>query len=146
MFNRTEKSIKDFARCLSGLPNLHTLEITYMGSSHSRFLRAGLKSTLPQIRTASLPSAAHHILRHCPNIEDLTCSPGGPNEDFFESLAVGKLNLRRFGTLFPGEADGWTSKSPAHMATLLSEVSSARTSKDLPPNQGIILHPCKVSP
>jgi len=144
----TDKVIKDFTRCLRALPNLHTLEITSIESlSVPSQLRAGLKSTtLPQIRTAILPSTAHHILRHCPNIEDLTCSPGGPDKEFIESLAVGKLNLRRFATLRNGEVGSWTSKCPVYMATSLVEVLSARTGTDLPSNQGIILHACKLSP
>jgi len=143
--SRKEKTLKDFVRCLPVLQNLHTLEITCMRAD-SRLLGAGLKSTLPQIRTVILPSTAHYILRHCPNIEDLTCSPGGPNREFFESLAIGKPKLRRFATLFPGDIDGWTSKCSAHMVTLFFEAPSTRTGEDLPPNQGNILHACKVSP
>ena len=140
----TDKAIKDFARCLPALPNLRTLEISSI--EHPQLLCAGLKSTtLPQIRTVILPSAAHHILRHCPNIEDLTCSPDGPGKEFFGSLAAGKLNLRRFATLRPGEVDSWTGRYPVHMTVSFVEALSTRTGKDLPSDQGIVLHACKLS-
>jgi len=128
-------TVKDFARCLPALPNLHTIEITSMDSAYSRFLRAGLKSTtLPQIRTIILPSTAHYILRYCPNIEDLTCSPDGPGREFFESLAMGKSKLRRFAALRPGEVDSWTSKSVLNTATLFAQALSTRIGGDLPSN------------
>jgi len=143
----TDKVIKDFARCLRALPNLHTLEITSIELLCTRsHLRAGFKSiTLPQIRTAILPASAHHILRHCPNIEDLTCSPGGPHKEFIDSLAVGKLSLRRFATLRLGETDSWASKHSVSTAILFVEVLSTRTGTNLPSNQGIVLHACKLS-
>lgn len=117
-----------------GPTNLNTLAITSIEGTDSRF-RVGLKyTTLPQIRTTILPSAAHHILRHCPNIEDLTCSPDGPNKEFFQSIAVGKLNLRRFATLRPGQVYAWTSKHPAHAVVSFAQPLSTRIGKDLPSN------------
>ena len=131
-YGEAGKTTKDFVRCLSALPNLHTLAITSIGGANSRF-RVGLKyATLPQIRTAILPPAAHHILRHCPNIEDLTCSPDGPNKEFFQSIAVGKLNLRRFATLRPGQVFAWTSKHPPHTVVFFAQALSTRIGKDLP--------------
>jgi len=145
--DRTDNAIKDFARCLLALPNLHTLEITSIEGAHSRLLRAGLRSTsLPQIRTVVLPSAGHRILRHCPNIEDLTCSPDGPGKQFFGSLAAGKLNLRRFATLRPGEVDSWNGKYPVNMMVSFVKALSTSTGKGLSSNQGIVLHACKLSP
>lgn len=152
--------MKDFAQCLPALPNLHTLEITSMENTHSQLLCVGLMTAvLPQIRTAILPPAAHHILRHCPNIEDLTCSWEGPNRQFFESLAVGKMKLKRFATLFPGaavslrrfaallpgEADSWASEYHVHTVTSFAQALCTRIGRDLPSNRGIVPDACETS-
>ena len=105
----TETILEIFARCLAALPNLHTLEVISMGTHYSQPLRTALIGVdLPQIRTLVLPSMAHSLLRHCPNVDDLTCTPFRPDEEFVESLAVGQQKLRRFAVLFPGNATAWT--------------------------------------
>jgi hypothetical protein len=105
----TETIFDIFVRCLAVLPNLHTLEVISMGNHYTEPLRKALHDIkLPQIRTLILPSMAHCLLRHCPNVDDLTCTPFRPNEDFIESLIVGGQKLRRFAVLFPGNAIAWT--------------------------------------
>ena len=100
-----------FIRCLAVLPNLRTLEVISMGAHYSEPLRNALKGIkLPQIKTLILPCMAHCLLRHCPNVDDLTCTPFRPNEDFIQSLIVGQQKLRRFAVLFPGNAIAWTRK------------------------------------
>ena len=105
----TEGIFNTFISCLAALPNLHTLEVISMGTHYSDPLREALIGVkIPQIRTLILPSMAHYLLRHCPNVDDLTCTPFRPNEEFIQSLIAGKQKLRRFAVLFPGNAIAWT--------------------------------------
>jgi hypothetical protein len=105
----TEAILETFVKCLTVLPNLHTLEVTSIGTKYSQPLRKALNGIkFPQIRTLVLPSMAHCLLPHCPNLNDLTCTPFCPDEGFIESLAAGKQKLRRFAVLFPGDATAWT--------------------------------------
>lgn len=105
----TDEIVDIFVRCLAALPNLHTLEVISMGMDYSDPLCDALTGIrLPQIKTLILPSMAHCLLRHCPNIDDLTCTPFRPNEDFIQSLIAGRQKLRRFAVLFPGNAIPWS--------------------------------------
>lgn len=108
--------LETFARCLAILPNLHTLEVISMGTNCSEPLRKALEGVkLLQIRTLVLPSMAHYLLRHCPNVDDLTCTPFRPDEEFVGSLAIGQQKLRRFAVLFPGNATAWSGeRCPDH--------------------------------
>src|SRR5579872_348539 len=93
----SEAILETFVKCLAALPHLHTLEVISMGIHYSDPLRDALKGIkLPQIRTLILPSMAHSLLRHCPNVDDLTCTPFRPNEEFVGSLIAGQQKLRRF--------------------------------------------------
>jgi len=104
----TETILESFARCLAVLPNLHTLEVISMGTHYSEPLCRALKGVrLPQIRTLILPCTSHSLLRHCPNVDDLTCTPFRPDREFVESLAIGRQKLKRFAVLFPGDAIAW---------------------------------------
>lgn len=105
----TDAIFEIFVRCLTVLPNLHALEVISMGSHFSDPLRDALDGVeLPQIKILILPSMAHCLLRHCPNVDDLTCTPFRPNEDFIRSLIAGRQKLRRFAVLFPGNVVAWT--------------------------------------
>lgn len=100
--------LKTFTRCLAALPNLRTLEVISMGVQYSRPLQNALDGIkLPQIRTLSLPSAAHHLLLHCPNVDDLTCIPFRPDQEFVDILSTSRLRLRRFATLVPVNPIAW---------------------------------------
>lgn len=105
----TDTIFDTFVKCVTVLPNLHTLEVISMGTHYSEPLCRALDGIkLPQIKTLILPSMAHCLLRHCPNVDDLTCTPFRPNENFIRSLIVGQQKLRRFAVLFPGNAIAWT--------------------------------------
>lgn len=110
----TGAMLRTFARCLVVLPNLHTLEVVSMGTDYSQPLRKALRGLkLPQIRTLILPSTAHHILRHCPNVDNLTCTPFRPDGEFVESLTMGQQKLRRFAVLFTGDVTVWAGEKCA---------------------------------
>jgi len=115
----TDAIFKIFVRCLAVLPNLHTLEVISMGTYYSESLRNSLEGiSLPQIKTLILPSMAHCLLHHCPNVDDLTCTPFRPNEPFIQSLVIGRQKLRRFAVLFPGNAIAW-----ADLARVFPDIS-----------------------
>ena len=80
-----------FVKCLKSLQNLHTLEIGRAEGAITTQLKIALKRVkLPQIKTLILPPAAHPLLRHCHNIEDLVCvvkDKTVASDDFLGSLA-----------------------------------------------------------
>src|SRR6266478_5514049 len=81
-----------FIKCLESLPNLHTLEIGSLGGFYdTTLLKNALKHVeLPQVKTLTLPLAAHPLLQHCHNVEDVAFVSGHgglPSNEFFESLA-----------------------------------------------------------
>ena len=81
--------LRFFVKCLKFLPNLHTLEIrggNVMGTSLKEALE---RVKLPQIKTLILPPTAHHILRHCHNVEDVVYVARNitwPSDEFLASL------------------------------------------------------------
>jgi len=81
----------EFIQCLGSLPNLHTLEIARAHSRITTPLANALKRVnLPQIKTLILPPAAHPLLRHCHNVEDVVYVVGDeiiPSDEFLMSLA-----------------------------------------------------------
>ena len=63
-----------FVKCLKSLPNLHTLKIGWMASFETLPLENALDGVeLPQIKTLILPPAAHPLLQHCCDVEDVVC-------------------------------------------------------------------------
>ena len=74
---RMDAILPAFVKCLQSLPNLHTLELCHVHQEMTTKLRLAFeKIKLPSIRTVVLPTIAHHILRSCPNVEDVTCNVG----------------------------------------------------------------------
>ena len=74
---RIDTILPAFANCLQSLPNLHTLELCHVHQEMATKLKKAFERvTIPSIRTAVLPATAHHILRSCPNVEDVTCNVG----------------------------------------------------------------------
>ena len=70
----TEIALPACARAIEALPNLHTLQIIRMDSQMSTLLKNALKGCIfPQVRTISLTSRAHHILRCCPEVRKVIC-------------------------------------------------------------------------
>ena len=65
-----------FVKCLESLPNLHTLEVGLVGDVTSPLKKAFKGIKLPQIKALTLPPAAHPLLRHCCNVEDVICVGG----------------------------------------------------------------------
>lgn len=105
----TETILETFVRCLAVLPNLHTLEVTSVESDYL-FYNTMNGTKLPQIRTLILPSMAHHLLRHCPNVEDFTCTNFRPDEELAKSLAKGQRKLKTLAVLFSGDSITWKSE------------------------------------
>jgi len=87
------EAVPTFVECLGSLPNLHTLEIGF-GENNPDTLR--LKNVLqrlqlPQIKTLILPPAAHPLIEHCPNVEDVNWVVGdrtATSDDFLRSLVL----------------------------------------------------------
>jgi hypothetical protein len=83
--------VPSFVKCLESLPNLHTLEITRVADYITTSLEKALKPVkLPQIKTLILPPAAHPLLEHCCNVEDVVCvimSKTISSGEFLRSLA-----------------------------------------------------------
>jgi hypothetical protein len=62
-------------RAIEALPNLHTLQIVRTDRKMSTLLKNACKGHIfSQIRTISLPSRAHHILRRCPEVRRVICT------------------------------------------------------------------------
>ena len=84
-------SFPPFVKCLKSLPNLHTLEIGWVDNSITAPLQGALKGAkLPQIKTLILPPAAHPLLQHCRDVEDVVCAVRDQTtslEGFLGSLA-----------------------------------------------------------
>ena len=65
-------TISEFIKCLQSLPNLHTLEIASCDPCPRKWKKlAPKRAKLLQIKALVLPPAAHPLLRHCPNVEDI---------------------------------------------------------------------------
>lgn len=80
-----------FIKYLESLPNLHTLEIGFVDYyPRAPILENALKGVkLPQVNTLILPSAAHPLLKCCPNVEDVDWVIGdktATSDEFLGSL------------------------------------------------------------
>ena len=100
----TSRVMKMFVKCLTALPNLHTLEIVSVWDYKLvKVLVIAMRNEKPQlqrIRTLVLPPEAHELLRYCPNVVDLTCR-NAPNEPFVDSLMASGLNhLTKFSAVY----------------------------------------------
>ena len=129
----TEGIPETFTGCLTVPPNFHALEVIYMSARYLRPLYKALNGIKhPQTRTRFLPSVAHHILRHCPNVDDLTCIPFQLDQEFVESLAVGQQKLRRFSALFPANPIISANEGRSEYSGCVINGSPSRTGSDLP--------------
>ena len=89
---QTRFTFPSFVKCLESLPNLHTLLIACVEDSITTPLKKALRGVkLPQIKTLFLPPAAHPLLKHCPNVEEVFCTfyryENVPSDGFLRSLA-----------------------------------------------------------
>ena len=73
--SRVESISHSFVKCLKSLPNLHTLEIgMFCGDTVTTKLKKALgRVKLRQIKTLIIPPAAHPLLQHCRDVEDVIC-------------------------------------------------------------------------
>ena len=64
-----------FVKCLKSLPNLHTLEVgKWADDTTTAPLKKALRRVkLPQVKTLIIPTAAHPLLRHCHDVEEILC-------------------------------------------------------------------------
>ena len=71
--NLGDQVVHPFARCLSSLPNLHTIKLGSFGDGpDTTLLETALgRIRLPRIKTLIIPEPAHPLLKHCPNVEDV---------------------------------------------------------------------------
>ncbi|KAH7905693.1 hypothetical protein BJ138DRAFT_735342 [Hygrophoropsis aurantiaca] len=89
--------IPAFARCLSSMPNVQTIEVVHAHSQMTTALKNAFEGRrFPSVRTAIVPSCAHEILRCCPLVEEVTC-----NEDTGSTVigAIIKGNCTRVRSL-----------------------------------------------
>ncbi|KAJ7066376.1 hypothetical protein C8F01DRAFT_1123058 [Mycena amicta] len=64
-----------FARCISQMPNLHTLQIIHAHTQMTSHLKDGFAGiSLPTIQRIVLPGHAHEILRCCPEVREVICT------------------------------------------------------------------------
>ena len=88
------KSSVPFVECLKSLQNLHTLEIGWTGDSISSPLKGALKGDkLPQIKALTIPPAAHPLLQHCCEVEDVVCL--ARDEPQFSNMVLRSLASNR---------------------------------------------------
>ena len=73
--NSTATILPAWVRAIEALPNLHTLQIGGTHRQISTLLKNAFEGHIfPQVRTISLPSHAHHILRCCPEVKKVISS------------------------------------------------------------------------
>ncbi|KAF9648465.1 hypothetical protein BDM02DRAFT_3239797 [Thelephora ganbajun] len=101
---RMDTILPAFADCLQSLPNLHTLELCHVHQEMTTKLKRAFEGVkiLP-IRTVVLPITAHHILRSCPNVEDVTCNVGGGSQ-ILGAIAFKCPKVERISGMIPSPA------------------------------------------
>ena len=106
-----------FVKCLTALPNLHTLEIVLMWklepveAFRTAVMKGGPRFQLQRLRRLIIPSTAHLLLRFCPNVEDFTC--GSISNPLVGSLVAGGLKqLTKLSVVnvYKGGRDAWLSR------------------------------------
>ena len=119
-FTRTRFPFPSFVTCLKSFPNLHTLLIGAVHGSVTTQLKKALKCVkLPQIKTLILPPAAHLLLKHCRNVEEVFCVcykyETVPSDGFLIALTSNrKSKIKRLAiplVLWPNPSRKWSSTS-----------------------------------
>jgi len=101
---RMDTIIPAFADCLQSLPNLHTLELCHVHQGMTTKVKRAFEGVaIPSIRTVVLPTIAHHILRSCPNVEDVTCNVGDGSQ-IFGTIASKCPKVERISGMMPSPA------------------------------------------
>ncbi|KAJ7735646.1 hypothetical protein DFH07DRAFT_779936 [Mycena maculata] len=76
-----------FARCLSQMPNLHSLQIIHAHTKMTTHLKNGFAGcSIPSVRKIILPSWAHEVLRCCPEVTHVICT-GGDSSNLVSAIA-----------------------------------------------------------
>jgi hypothetical protein len=78
-----------WVRSIEALPNLHTLQIQMHHKMPSDLKRAFEGHVFPQVRTISLPSHAHHILRCCSEVRKVICNSRMDSSTLVSAIAMG---------------------------------------------------------
>ncbi|KAF8129168.1 hypothetical protein EV363DRAFT_1337933 [Boletus edulis] len=72
---RSAEIIPMFAACLATLPNLSTIQIIFAHFQMATAIKNGFEGKrFPSVRKIFLPSSAHHIIKSCPDLEEVTCT------------------------------------------------------------------------
>ena len=101
---RMDAILPAFADCLQSLPNLHTLELCHVHRGMTTKVKEAFEGiAIPSIRTVVLPAIAHHILRSCPNVEDVTCNSGDGSQ-IFGTIASKCPKVERLSGMMPSPA------------------------------------------
>ena len=89
-FSRYSTSVLPaFVRSIEALSNLHTLRIQMHHKMSSDLKRTFEGHVFPQVRTISLPSHAHHILRCCPEVRRVICNSRMDSSTLVSAIAMG---------------------------------------------------------
>ena len=116
----TQPSFPPFVKCLESFPNLHTLLIGAVDGTITTRLKKALKGVkFPQIKTLILPPAAHLLLKHCRNVEEVFCVcykyETVPSDGFLIALTSNrKSKIKRLAiplVLWPNLSCKWSSTS-----------------------------------
>ncbi|KAJ7504126.1 hypothetical protein B0H11DRAFT_1980906 [Mycena galericulata] len=76
-----------FARCLSLMPNMHTVQIIHAHTAMTTHLKNGFENTsISSVRKIILPSWAHEVLRCCPEVTHVICN-GGDGSKLISAIA-----------------------------------------------------------
>ena len=82
-----ESIVPLFVGCLESLPNLHTLETSWVDRRIASPLEDALKRiNLPQIKILLISPAAHPLLQHCHGVEDLACVVRSADPDIPDTI------------------------------------------------------------
>lgn len=74
---QTHSVLPAFSKCLSILPNVHTIQILHAHSAMTTALKDAFRGhTFPSVKTIFLPEQAHEVLRCCPNLRKVVCIQG----------------------------------------------------------------------
>ncbi|KAJ7464630.1 hypothetical protein FB451DRAFT_442814 [Mycena latifolia] len=77
-----------FARCLTLMPNMHTLQIIHAHTAMTTHLKNGFANTrLTNVRKIILPSWAHEVLRCCPEVTYVICVDGSDSSKLVSAIA-----------------------------------------------------------
>ncbi|KAL0956973.1 hypothetical protein HGRIS_003076 [Hohenbuehelia grisea] len=93
---QTESVLGAFARCLTCLPNLHTVNIFHAHSQMTTAIQKAFEGfTFPTVTTICLPTSAHQFLRCCPNIRQVDCA-GGDGSQLISAISKACKHVEQY--------------------------------------------------